>query len=116
MTTDFFNVFHENLSQTCPKFKFSVFAFLRSMTCSMSIKQKMCKEKNISLCSPVEPMTDQYKTAQYLPLSDKLQKCLGDAWSVEVVPSTIGVRGSYEETAWAAHLARFGLTVPKSLP
>ena len=54
--------------------------------------------------------TDQYKTARYLPLRDKLQKCLGDAWSVKVVPFTIGVRGSYEETAWAARLARFGLT------
>ena len=54
--------------------------------------------------------TDQYKTARYLPLRDKLQRCLGDAWSVEVVPFTIGVRGSYEETAWAARLARFGLT------
>lgn len=54
--------------------------------------------------------TDQYKTARYLPLRDKLQKCLGDAWSVEVVPFTIGVRGSYEETAWAARLAKFGLT------
>ena len=26
------------------------------------------------------------------------------------MPFTIGVRGSYEETAWAASLARFGLT------
>ena len=26
------------------------------------------------------------------------------------MPFTIGVRGSYEETAWAARLAKFGLT------
>ena len=37
--------------------------------------------------------TDQNKTAWYPTLRDKLQKCLGDAWSVEVVPFTIGVRG-----------------------
>ena len=54
--------------------------------------------------------TDQYNTVLYPPLSDKLQKCLGNWWSVEIVPFTIGVWQSYEATAWAACLARFGLT------
>ena len=44
--------------------------------------------------------TDQYKTDRYPPLRNKLQKCLWDGWSVEVVPFTIGVRGPYEEIAW----------------
>ena len=29
---------------------------------------------------------------------------------MEIVTSTLGVRGSYEEGSWTPHLAKFGLT------
>ena len=54
--------------------------------------------------------TDRYKTERYLCLRDKLLRCLGDGWSVEIVTFTLGVRGSYEEGSWTSHLAKFGLT------
>ena len=54
--------------------------------------------------------TDRYKTELYLRLRDKLLRCLGDRWSVEIVTFTLGVRGSYEAGSWTSHLAKFGLT------
>ena len=53
--------------------------------------------------------TDELKTERYSPLRDKLSTCLGEGWTVEVVPFTMGVRGSYHEPAWRAALGRFGL-------
>ena len=58
--------------------------------------------------------TDRYKTDRYAPLRDKLRSCLAHTgsgrWSVDIVPLTLGVRGSFDEGRWALNLAKFGLS------
>ena len=50
---------------------------------------------------------DRYKTERYLRLRDKLLRCLGEGWSVEIVTFTLGVRCSYEEGSWTSHMAKY---------
>jgi len=52
---------------------------------------------------------DQLKRTRYTALQNKLSACLGKSWKVEVVPFTMGVRGSYCEPGWRAALGRFGI-------
>ena len=49
------------------------------------------------------------KSERYLPLKDRLSSLLHD-WEVDVLPFTIGIRGSLDEEVWKARLGRLGLT------
>ena len=53
--------------------------------------------------------TDSVKSERYLPLKDYLSRLLHD-WEVDVLPFTIGIRGSLDEEVWKARLGRLGLT------
>ena len=53
--------------------------------------------------------TEEYKTTRYQPLRDKMAAGLPPAWSVETVCFTLGIRGSYAESRWAASLAALGV-------
>ena len=53
--------------------------------------------------------TDRMKSERYLPLKDRLSSLLHD-WEVDVLPFTIGIRGSLDEEVWKARLGRLGLT------
>ena len=54
-------------------------------------------------------LVDQHKTERYTSLRNRLQVCLGSGWSVEIMPFSLGIRGSYAEGPWTAALSRFGL-------
>ena len=54
-------------------------------------------------------IVDQHKTGRYTPLRNKLLGCLGLGWSVEIVPFSLGIRGSYDERLWTVALTLFGL-------
>ena len=47
----YWQTIHNSISKICPVFKFSALTFLRSMSCSMSIELKLCKERNFQLQS-----------------------------------------------------------------
>jgi ribonuclease HI len=53
--------------------------------------------------------TDRVKSERYLPLKARLSHLLHN-WEVDVLPFTIGIRGSLDEEAWKARLVRLGLT------
>jgi hypothetical protein len=53
--------------------------------------------------------TEEYITTRYQPLCDKMAAGLPPAWSVETVCFTLGIRGSYAESRWAASLAALGV-------
>jgi len=57
---------------------------------------------------------DRVKTERYVPLRDKLSRCLPTGWTVDILPLSLGVRGSYSEQTWRAALERFGLTDTKA--
>jgi hypothetical protein len=54
--------------------------------------------------------TETYKIARYQGLRDKIEAALPPDWSVEIVCFTLGIRGSYAESRWAASLAVLGVT------
>ena len=56
-------------------------------------------------------MTDTYKMQRYQhwQVQERLAQQL-PSWSVEVLTFTMGVRGSFSEPVWQAHLERLGLT------
>ena len=45
-----------------------------------------------------------------MPLRDKLTRCLPAGWIVDILPLSLGVRGSFDEQTWRAALERFNLT------
>ena len=57
---------------------------------------------------------DRVKTDRYVPLRDKLSRCLPAGWTVDILPLSLGVRGSYSEQTWRAALERFGVTNAKA--
>ena len=59
-------------------------------------------------------LVDQHKTERYTSLRNRLQACLGSGWSVEIMPFSLGIRGSYAERQWSAALSRFGLHCSKN--
>ena len=54
-------------------------------------------------------VTDEYKVERYQPLRDKMAAALPPEWTVETVCFTLGIRGSYAESRWAASLAALGV-------
>jgi hypothetical protein len=57
---------------------------------------------------------DRVKTQRYVPLRDKLASCLSVGWTVDILPLSLGVRGSFDEQTWRAALERFGLKGAKA--
>ena len=53
-------------------------------------------------------VTDTYKMQRYQQVQERLAEQL-PSWSVEVLTFTMGVRGSFSEPVWQAHLQRLGL-------
>ena len=47
---------------------------------------------------------DQHKTERYTSLRNRLQACLGSGWSVEIMPFSLGIQGSYSESSSLAVL------------
>ena len=52
--------------------------------------------------------TDRAKYDRYLPLKDCMARLL-PGWEVDVLPFTVGIRGTIDEAAWTARLGRLGL-------
>jgi len=57
---------------------------------------------------------DHVKTQRYVPLRDKLSGCLPVGWTVDILPLSLGVRGSFDEQTWRAALERFNLKGTKA--
>jgi hypothetical protein len=57
---------------------------------------------------------DQVKTQRYVPLRDKLSGCLPAGWTVDILPLSLGVRGSFDKQTWRAALERFNLKGTKA--
>ena len=54
--------------------------------------------------------TDLRKIQRYQSLQERMTLLLPPGWTVEIVPVTIGIRGSFEAIRWSDFLARFGMT------
>ena len=52
--------------------------------------------------------TDIAKSERYLPLKVRLSHLM-PGWEVDVIPFTLGVRGSIDELSWKAKLRRLGM-------
>jgi hypothetical protein len=52
--------------------------------------------------------TDRTKSDRYLPLRERLSQLLPE-WEVDVLPFTVGIRGTLDEAAWKARLGRLGV-------
>ena len=76
--------------------------------------RRMIRIMEFTRCNDYRPdwreTTETYKTARYQGLRDKVKAALPPEWSVEIVCFTLGIRGSYAESRWAASLAALGVT------
>ena len=54
--------------------------------------------------------TEQYKSARYQPLRDRMTELLPRGWSVEIVNFTVGIRGSFAESRWTTALTALGVS------
>ena len=52
--------------------------------------------------------TDRRKSDRYLPLRERLSQLL-PAWEVDVLPFTVGIRGTIDVMAWQERLSRLGI-------
>ena len=52
--------------------------------------------------------TGTFKTGRYKQLQERMQGLLPQGWAVEVIPLTVGIRGSLHEPTWRRILDRFG--------
>jgi hypothetical protein len=52
--------------------------------------------------------TDRMKSERYLPLRERFSQLLS-GWEVDVLPFTVGIRGTIDEVAWTARLSRLGV-------
>ena len=54
--------------------------------------------------------TEQYKSARYQPLRDRMTELLPRGWSVQIVNFTVGIRGSFAESRWTTALTALGVS------
>jgi hypothetical protein len=52
--------------------------------------------------------TDRMKYERYLPLMEWMTRLL-PGWEVDILPFTVGIRGTIDELAWTERLGRLGL-------
>ena len=55
-------------------------------------------------------VTEEYKTARYQPLRDRMLAALPRGWSVDIVNFTLGIRGSFTERKRTAALTALGVS------
>ena len=53
--------------------------------------------------------TDSAKVERYTPLRDRLREVVPGGWRVEIIPFTIGIRGSFHEPSWSRNLQALGV-------
>ena len=59
-------------------------------------------------------ITDSNKTLRYARLQEMMMSLLPQGWTVEILPLTLGIRGSFNEGSWAQILDRFDITLADS--
>ena len=57
--------------------------------------------------------TDDYKKAKYQPICDRIHLLMPN-WTVEVLPFSFGIRGSFNERVWKHNLDKFGISISDS--
>ena len=59
-------------------------------------------------------ITDSNKTLRYARLQEMMMRLLPQGWTVEIIPLTLGIRGSFNEGSWAQVLDKFDITLVDS--
>ena len=57
-----------------------------------------------------QEITDARKMERYNHLRNRMAALLPRTWQVQIITLTIGVRGSFQESAWQSNLTTLGIT------